>query len=76
MEEEESISVELDPEPGETGAQMRMKADGEGIIDAEELEEGERKDVADVAMTPMADILNARNARDNVCLYLCTRNPC
>ena len=76
VEEEESNSVELDPEPVETGAQMRIKADREGIFDAEELEEDELKDGADVAMTPMADILNARNACDNVRLYLCTRNPC
>jgi len=70
VEEEESPSVEIDPEPVETGAQIRTKADVEGTIDTEELEEDEFKDVVDVAMTPMADILNARNGCDNVRLHL------
>lgn len=60
----------IDPEVVETGAQMWIKADEEGTIDAEESEEDERSDVEDIVMAPMADILNARNGCDDVCPYL------
>ena len=74
-EDGESASVDIDPGAVETGAQMWIKADEGSTINAEEFEEDERNDVADVVMAPMADILNARNGYDNVCLYPLTRNP-
>ena len=66
-EEEESECMDVDPEPVEVDTQPPE----EGTIDTEVFEEDERDDVADVAMTPMADILNARNGCNNVCFYLC-----
>ncbi len=62
--------MDVDPEPVEIDAQSLQNTE-EGSIDTEGLEEGECEDVANVAMTPMADILNARNGCDNVCFYLC-----
>ena len=35
-------------------------------MDTEEVEEDERENISDIAMTPIADILNARNGCDNV----------
>ena len=58
--------MDVDPEPVEADAQPLEEV----IIDTEVFEEDECEDVADVAMTPMADILNARNGCNNVCFYL------
>jgi hypothetical protein len=69
--EEEPASMDVDLEHMETDSQTRQKTGGEeGTTDTEENEEDECEGVADVAMTPMADILNARNGCDNVRLYL------
>jgi hypothetical protein len=69
-EEEESVSMDVYPEPMETGAQVWPKAEEENTTDAEVLGEDELEDVVDVAMIPMADILNARNGCDNVHPYI------
>ena len=67
--------MDIDPEPMGTNTQMQQKAEEEGTIDTEEVEEeDESEDTVDVAMTPMADILNARNGSDNVRLTFLTRN--
>ena len=67
--EEASECMDVDTEPVEADAQPPQKTE-EGTIDTEIFEEDECDDVAEVAMTPMADILNARNGCNNVCFYL------
>ena len=69
--EEESSCMDVDPEPVDVDAQSLQNT--EETINTEDFEEGECEDVADVAMTPMADTLNARNGHDNVCFYLVAR---
>jgi len=68
--EDGSASMDVDLELVEEDAQTLQKTE-EGTIDTEEHQEGECEDDAEVAMTPMADILNARNSCNNVCLYFC-----
>lgn len=70
--EEGSACMDVDPEPVDVDAQSLQNTE-EGMIDIEDFEEDECADVADVAMTPMADILNARNGHDNVCFIFVAR---
>jgi len=63
-EEEESAYMDVDPEPVEADAHTLQKTE-EGTADTEDFEESR---CGDIAMGPMADILNARNGCDNVCL--------
>ena len=66
-EEEETAAMDVELGPAKIHAQ---KTEEERTIDTEGLEEDECEGVSDVAMTPMADILNARNGCDNVHLCL------
>jgi SET domain-containing protein 6 len=65
-EEKGTASMSVDPEPVGTDAQMQQKTEEEDTTDTEELGEDEREGITDVAMAPMADVLNARNRCDNV----------
>ena len=63
--EEEIAYMDVDPEPMEADAQTPQKTEEEST-DTEYFEEDGCGSVGNVAMTPMADILNARNGCDNV----------
>lgn len=73
-EEKEAASMSVDQEPVGTDAQMQQKTE-EDTTDTEELDEDEREGTVEVAMAPMADILNARNRCDNVRLCFFDSRP-
>ena len=71
----EDSAMDIDPQelPGSTSADAAPEADGaeapEGlhIDDDDESDDEDREDPGDVAMVPMADMLNARFESENVC---------